>query len=706
MFRDLRSVYLVWAASALAAASSVHAQPTNVRAWYAQGQVFVVWERPAPPVNATDTVEIYASPAAQVNVANMDLVGRMFFPEYTGARLQQLNPAARLLIPTPAGGTYRLAGNEGVFAYTPRAAGNLFFAVVDSGGAVVGAPNSAATAFNYDPVNDPVRPHRQFGGFTTNGNPYAAYVVFADGRDDYDNARPDVPVLADADKNGVPHVFTVSEPIGGVPAATPLKVCVALHGGEGEYQLFRPGVPARSALQLQMTDGIVITSDDSIYTRNQALLERSNTGWFGYTPAYDPFFAGVRTEPPAGSTVVNFTSRRVLWFLDWVQNRSAYTIDPTRVAIIGHSGGGRGTSTISRQAPERFCAALAYTPASYLELDDAGRISYLRGNWDTNLPSNLLKSDGTPFGMVDVFTMTTRLSTTERDFPLTRVVYGKRDEEGAAAWHPNQIAVMEELNDTGKGFMIFWDEREHGVEKWTTEENDLTDDPAHTNPWPDVGQWVAPVRTQRHGVQYLVDTYTNQQTFPGFFNTDSDAILAGRQPDTGPGDPDLGEPFGTWGGYFDWDAATLVDSPTEWAATIFATGLSAVSIDNSPFASFTTDLSPRRTRNFNPPMGKLVRYNVLDAGTSALVQSGSTVALEEGVVQAAGVIVPRDPARVRVVFRVCIADFSNNGIVETQDIFDMLNAFFAGDSSADVDGSGAVAIADIFVFLNRWFAGC
>ncbi|MDX2131332.1 MAG: prolyl oligopeptidase family serine peptidase, partial [Planctomycetota bacterium] len=401
-----------------ACGSAAFAQPTNVRAWYAQGQVFVVWERPAPPANSTDTVEIYASPAAQVNVANMDRVGRLFFPEYTGARLQQLNPAARLQVPTPAGGTYRLAANEGVFAYTPRAAGNLFFAVVDTGGAVVAAANSASAAFNYDPVNDPVRPHPQFNGFTPGGQPYTALVVFAEGRDDYDNARPDIPVLGDADKNGVPHVFTITEPVGGVGAG--LIPCVlAHHGGGGEYELFRPGIPARSNVSLGLTTGIVVTPDDSYYAIVGNALNRSNTSWFGYTPQADPFFVGMRTNPPAGSIVVNFTSRRVHWIIDWLlRPTSPYTIDPSRIAMIGHSGGGRGTSHLVRQRPERFAAAAVYTPASDLTIPPAAagggmEENFLRGDWVTPLDTNLLKTDGTPFDTVEVFTMTTRLSSTE-----------------------------------------------------------------------------------------------------------------------------------------------------------------------------------------------------------------------------------------------------------------------------------------------------
>ena len=704
MARAVAFVGMGWAV--LGGAADAMAQPFNVRAWYAQGQVFVVWQMTAPPANPWDTVEIYASAAAQVNTAAMQRVGRVFFPEYTGARLQELQPAARLQVPTPAGGMYRLAADEGVFAYTPRAAGNLFFAVVDTGAAAVVANNSAATAFNYDPVNEPVLPIGQFRGFTPGGNPYTGYVVFADGRDDYDNSRPDVPVLADADKNGVPHVFTITEPVGGVPAGL-LKMGIALHGGGGEYELFRPGVAQRAAMQLGLTDGIILTPDDSIYSRNDVALERSNTSWFGYTPAYSPFDAGVRTEPPTGSVVVNFTSRRVFWVMDWLLGaRSPYTIDASRVAIVGHSGGGRGTSVIYRQRPERFCAAVCYTPASFLDLDGAGQINYLRGNWDTNLSTNLIGPSATNLGVTDVFTMTTRLSPTQRDFPLTRVVYGKRDEEGAAAWKPEQIAIMEMFNDLGKGVMVFWDEREHGVEKWSSEESDLTDDPTHSDPWPDIGQWVAPVRTRRHSVQYLVDTYRSGQTYPGLFNVDADTVLAGRQPDCGPGDPNLGEAYGTWGGYMDWETGTLVDTATEWAATVYAIGLSAVSIDNSPFASFTTDLSPQRTANFNPPMGKLVRWSVRDAATQVQLQTGNSVTGAEGVVTVTGVVVPREPSRVRVQIGVCAADFNNSGSVSVQDIFDFLTAWFASNPSADINRNGNVGVQDIFDFLARWFAGC
>lgn len=693
------------------------AQPFNVRSWYAKGQVFVIWQFPAPPVNQTDTVEIYSSAAAQVNVANMTRIGRMFYPEYTGARLQSLFPGARLQVPTPAGGFYRLAADEGCFAYTPRAAGNLFFAVVDTGAVVVNAGNSTAAAFNYDPVNDPIIPHPQFNGTTPAGNPYTAMVVFADGVADYNNSRPDFPVVASEDKNGVPHVFAISRPVNGLPAG-PLSCVFALHGGGGEYQLFLPGVPARANLSLQLNDGIVVTPDDSIFSNDEGVLLRSNTSWLGYSPEFDPFLAGVR--PPLADTavVVNYTSRRVQWILDWLKRpTSPFSIDPSRVAIIGHSGGGRGTSLISRQRPEDFCAAIVYTPASDLTLEDGDRDNFMQGDWTQNLDTNLVGPGGVTLGVTDIFTMTTRISPTERDFALTRFFYGKRDTEGPAAWSPSQRGIIDLLNASRRGYMIFWDEREHGVEKWDLETSDATD--GFPDPWPDVAQWIVPPatigggKTERARVQYLVDTYRNNQSYPGFFNSDTDPLLAGRQPDPGDGDPANGEPWGTWTGYFDWETSTLTDAPNSWACTIYATGLAASPIDNALVASITTDLVPRRTANFNPAEGSTVYWYVIDPATNALLQSGSSIAEAEGVVQVSGISVPADPARVRVILcagGACVGDANSSGAVTFADITTVLaniGGSFAGcDTPGDSDKNGSVNFADITSTLANFGTVC
>jgi len=696
------------AAVVLSVCPVASAQPFNVRAWSAQGQAFVVWQMPSPPALPTDTVEIYVSDVAESSTANMTRTGRLFFPEYTGARLQQLQPNARLGIPTPSGGLYRLAVDEGVFAFTPRATGPMFFAVVEPGAAAVTALNSALTVVTYDPVNEPVRPHEQFSGTTPGGYPYTAYVVWADGRTDHDDARPDVPVLASAAKNGVPHVFTVTRPLAAPPPGA-LSCVFAMHGGEGEFQLFRPGVPARANLSLPLSDGIVVSPDDSVFANVEGVLGRTNSAWFGYTPEFDPFTSSARGPVSDSALVVNFTQRRIHWILDWlVSGQSPYTVDPQRVAMIGHSGGGRGTSQLTRWRPERFCAAVVYTPASDLSGEPDGRNNFLIGNWDQNLRTNLIGPGGTALGVSDVFTMTTRMSPTQRDFALTRYYYGKRDLEGAASWSPAQRAVMDALNDARSGAMIFWDEREHGVERWDDETNDATD--GIPGPWPDIGQWIAPVRTYRASAQYLVDTYRAQQSYPGFFNSDEDPLAAARQPDPGPGDPNLGEPYGTWGGYLDWDTSTIVDTSDRWACTVFATGVSAVSIDNSPVAAITVDLAPRRVSAFIPAPGARVAWSATNVATNLTLQSGVSLAESDGLVVVPGLVVPRDPARVRVELDVlCDGDANGDSLVNAADLSVLLGQFGQGvapGTGADFNGDGLVNGADLSVLLGQFGTAC
>ncbi len=53
----------------------------------------------------------------------------------------------------------------------------------------------------------------------------------------------------------------------------------------------------------------------------------------------------------------------------------------------------------------------------------------------------------------------------------------------------------------------------------------------------------------------------------------------------------------------------------------------------------------------------------------------------------------------------CIADFNNSGTISPQDIFDYLNAWFAGSASANING-GILSVQDIFDFLAAWFTGC
>jgi len=54
----------------------------------------------------------------------------------------------------------------------------------------------------------------------------------------------------------------------------------------------------------------------------------------------------------------------------------------------------------------------------------------------------------------------------------------------------------------------------------------------------------------------------------------------------------------------------------------------------------------------------------------------------------------------------CPADFNGDGVVNTLDFIDFLNAFNAGDPAADFTGDGIINTLDFIAFLNAFNAGC
>ncbi|HVU65445.1 MAG TPA: PQQ-dependent sugar dehydrogenase [Phycisphaerales bacterium] len=66
----------------------------------------------------------------------------------------------------------------------------------------------------------------------------------------------------------------------------------------------------------------------------------------------------------------------------------------------------------------------------------------------------------------------------------------------------------------------------------------------------------------------------------------------------------------------------------------------------------------------------------------------------------------KDSPAIVVSIRDCFhADFNHDDEVDIQDIFDYLNAWFAGDPATDLNGDGQDT-RDIFYFIDSWFQGC
>jgi hypothetical protein len=706
-------VRIVISLVALAATAAPAAAQSNVRAWSAAGQVFVVWQ-----VDTTLplTYDVYRAPGPITAISQGTLAGRVFEPEWSGERLKIGAPSARWRIPAAKGGVYTLAANEGLFVFTPRAQSTEYFAVVRNGATAVSSTNRTASAVvvAYDPVNQPVTCHEQRSGVTSQGYPFRTYAMWAYGRDDPNDARPDTPVLANAAKHGAPHVFTVYEPRNGLPSG-PYPATICLHGGGqvGSHWSWAPESIHYANTGAVPVGGITVAMDDRLFIATNGVVNPDRpTNWFGWWPGMDPV---TNSLPGNNAVVVPYTLRRLVWTIDWLQTRSPYAIDPKRTSVMGNSMGGAGTLLLSRYRPERFSAATAFVPQHYTP--ETGQ--RLFGTPAQNLATTEIGPSGTALRVNDFFNPAVRLSPTQRDYCLTRIFRGRRDE--AVEWGALTIQLFNEMSAGRWGTHLYWDNRDHTASDWTTDSPSI--------PGVDIGEWVSPVRTERSDASYQA-RFRNDQSFPGFFNDDQDLTAAGRQPTLGNGSPDDGTPWGTWCGYFDWDTRTIFDTPQGWSCTLFLVGRSSVSVDNFPGTTATTSVTLRKPRKLAPAAGATILWILRDDATDAVLQSGAVTAEVNGLLAVTGLVIPKDPQRVRLELLVPnsprTGDFNGDGYLDEADVAritkspaDLDGDGLANDADrtlleryvlrnachADISGDGAVDSADLGALLSAW-GGC
>jgi predicted esterase len=683
----IRAAFIPWlrhaatACLALLPCATARAQ-TEVRAWAAAGQVFVVWK-----VDATVplTYDVYRSASPVTSTSQATLAGRVFQPEWGGDRLKLVSPNATWRIPTANGGSYQLASNEGLFVYTPRAAATEHFAVVRNGSTAISDTNrtQAAVAVGYDPANQPIRCHLQRSGTSSRGYPYKTWALWVDGRNDPNDARPDFPVMANAAKAGAPHVFTVFEPKAGLPPG-PYPAVVCLHGGGqyGSHWAFEPEGFHYGNDEPNPVDGVTIAMDDRLFISTNGVVNTDRpTNWFGWHTGMDPL---VNSVPSSNAVVVPYTLRRLAWTVDWLQTRSPYAIDPSRTAVMGNSMGGAGTLLFSRFLPERFSAATAFVPQHYTP--ETGQ--RLFGTTAQNLRTTEVGPDGTPLRVNDFFDPKIRLSSVTRDSCLTRIFRGRLDQ--TVEWGSLTLQLFNDMSNGRFGTHLYWDNRDHTASDWTT------DDPQVAGR--DIGEWVSPVLTSRSGAPYQ-GRFRCDQSYPGFFNDDQNPALSGRQPTLGNGSPTDGTPWGTWCGYFDWDTETIFDTTSGWSCTLFLVGRSSVSVDNFPGTSATTSLTLRKPRKLWPMPGATITWTLRDDLSDLVLQSGTVQAETDSLVAVTGLVVPKDPQRVRLELRVAGAprtgDLNQDGRIDYDDVR-LLQA-----NPVDLDGDGLANASDA-AMLQRY----
>lgn len=600
------------ACAAVLSASRASAQ-ANLSGWHRDGQTFLVFDVDQT-YSGLESITILRSPqpiATLEDLGRAELAGRLYPQDWRAARLSASHPGSTWTIPDAAGQPLSLGAQQGLFVYTPHAAESEYFAVVKTELLGTGPfSSSAAIAQGLGPV----KPHLQKSG-SDGGHPYRLYALWTDGRADADSGRADFPVMGPAHSAGVAHLFCVFEPQGPLPPA-PRPLVVFLHGGGGSYWTYRPSAAGQKKIDLEVDNGLYVTFDSHLFLRAGGQVNTNTAGWFGCCENYDRF-QEPSLVPPAGTRVIDFYQRRMAWLLDWLQQDLG--ADPQRTAMAGLSGGGRGTHLFARARPERLSASLSFVMPINVFNDEGPA---LWGTFAQNLPTNL---PGAP-GAIDTLLATTLLS--PLDLPFQRFVDGTTDSEVPWPGKPPTYAAFDAWRS---GAAIYWDERGHTAASPTG--------------------WVGAkfVGSPKHALAELT-RHRADRSFPAFHSVDHNLTQPQQQPD--PGDPVLppnGAPFGTWGGWFDWDPASLVDQPGLWSARLWLVTAAPFPADNAPLPQARASVTLRRLQAFAPAPGEALRFSLsLDQAPFTLLSSGLIAADAEGRLTVPNLTFGAAPLRLRV----------------------------------------------------------
>lgn len=572
---------------------SVRAQQ-NLRAWFANGQTFVLWEHSLIPHPAYG---IYTARQPIHSLRNAVLAELVLSAEVVNNRLANLLPGSYWKLTDTAGGTVTIDTTEAYGVITPLSRESIYVAVVRIGDTVVSSANTAGPIVTRI---EPILPTIQY-----QSDSVTIYGHWVDGRADYQGGRPDYPPMANQFGNGSGHNFAVWEPDGGHPPGD-LPLVIALHGGGGNLMNMRPSVFPYT----RIADGLVATFDDGLCLLDSSLgIAYNNSFWLGYWNGLNRL---APADPPDTAVVVDYTIRRLNWELDWL--RDNLPIDSLRISIMGASMGGMGTLFHTQVFPARFSAGIAFVPP--LEGPVREGSAPLIGTREQNLRTNL---PGSP-GIWDILTQTWRLAQPHADWPPTVIVCGRNDT--TVGWSDKPEAYRQ-LDSARTGFTLYWDQRKH-----------TTWDSAHFR------------ASARSRASYLT-LFRVDQSFPAFSATDLDTLLPGRQPDPGNGAPQSGDTWGTWGGYLDWDKATLKDSTDFWEVRSWVVTGSPVPCDNSPSPGIVASVTPRRLQRYHPVPNQSCHWLLSDT-LGHLLREGEVFADSLGTVTTPRLTFLPFPRKVRI----------------------------------------------------------
>ncbi|MBK7937604.1 MAG: T9SS type A sorting domain-containing protein [Lewinellaceae bacterium] len=473
----------------------------------------------------------------------------------------------------------------------------------------------SAVSFQYNPSGDPVECHLQKTFISPFNSDYAcfAFYMWADGRQNHWENRPDFPVMANAAKNGMPSLFLVSAPIG-LDTTGGIPLSIWLHGGGGTARQSLAG--SRTDIRLNPAKGILLAHNDDLFGKLLTYYSgfEGVSRHFGWRKNYDPFTGDA---PVATDTIVNYTQRRYIWIDEWLIRN--FNVDRNRININGHSMGSKGSTMLAKAFPDHYASATILNNG-FQEDDPPALIDVIFGPSVLNFPTNLKGYDGQVIGYSRVMNLEYRLSS-QRDLPLLRVFEGKNDTQSGASWDAYVVEQFHTADSLGWGAQLYWSERSHGPDTG----------PDYNDHW--INGNAVTQQTMVDDIAYEEDHFRSDVSFPAFFNH----WLDPANNDPGDGTPGtgisgVGDDWGTWGGYHRWDSDNIADLPAGWSVVAWLESGAPFAHDNCPVNALTADVAIRKPKQFKPVSGKLLNWSVKDVATGGTLQSGQTTVQADDLV--------------------------------------------------------------------------
>ena len=557
---------------------------TNLKAWYANGQVWIVFNLDLDtPVKKADprTYSLYVSESPFLSTSQAEIKARLFLEELMPTALrEQLNrPEFTFSVPDVNGGSYVLAENEGVFVLTVHEDSERYYGVIKEDGTTfeAGINRTASPVQQKFSLTDPPRAYPQLSQTNGSGQLTTAYYLWVDGRQDWWNSRPDFPVMANQFKNGMPSMFILSE--GSQIKATDNALMHWFHGSSASAIHLLP--QSQRSINIAPKHGYLVAHNDDFYryVDGRMLTSNSHSNFFGWSKNRNPYDINW-VAPSVNDTVINYTQKKVLWVNDWLIHQ--LPVNPSRVSLQGHGMGASGVAALARAFPEKFATATLFNDGlTFGSEETTNQRIDLMGQARENLPTNLLDYNNQRIRIKTLWEVSSPISKS-RDMCIMKLWNGKNDTHESTEWDKEVIDQIKRADASGMGWQIFWDERPHEIFRLNSH-------------W---SKGISPEeQTQYDDVSFQEDFLANQ-SFPAFYMHQNDT--RNKNPGTGnsglvPGD---GDDWGTWGGYHRWDPHSVMDFENQWQATIWLTGDAAYKNDICPFAALTADVAIRKPQLF------------------------------------------------------------------------------------------------------------